>query len=146
METARGTVSNCQHTVNVSGGANNTSTSTAYIALFRVDGRPVRFRSSQPSSISDGDNVAVAGLPWRGSLDALAMRNLTTGEVTNSGVWGYVFAAVFVPAVGSVFWVVMGHLFGPLAQMLVAGLVLALAAYLLYRAVLTRRAIGMVNG
>lgn len=146
MDTAQGTVSNCQHTIKVSGGANNTSTSTTYIALFRVNGRPVQFRSSQPSSVSDGDNVAVAGLMWGQSLDALACRNLTTGEVMDSGVWSYVFGAIILTAVAIVICVVVGNMFGNMVQLLIAVVVLAIAVYLLSRAVLTSRAIKAVGG
>lgn len=145
METLRGTVTNCQHTLRVSGGANNTSTTTTYITLFRVNGRAMEFRGGSPSSVSDGDQVAVAGLPSGATLTVLAFRNLNTGEVANAGIVGNLLGAVLLPIIGVLlctfvlgqfgFWVV-------LAVIVVLGL---LTAHFIYRAVLTIRAEGLVK-
>ena len=140
METLQGTVSNCQHTLKVSGGANNTGTSTTYIALFRVNGRPVEFRTNRPSSISDGDQVKVAGSMWNGALGAYACRNVTTGEIMNVGAVGYLFGACLVPVIGFFVLRFLGDTLGGLimtAFILVVGLI---TAYLAFRAALTIRA------
>ncbi len=145
MEIAQGTVSNCQHTLKVSGGANNTSTTTTYIALFRINGHPVEFRSSAPSSLSDGDQVKVAGPMYRGALNALACRNLTTGETMNSGLWGYVFGVVLIPVIGTVLCLVLARQFGTLALLIAATVTVAITAYVVHRALLTNRAIDAVR-
>lgn len=49
------------------------------LVSLRIDNRPVLFRTRQLPSISDGDRVAFAGSVKNGTLEALAMRNLTTG-------------------------------------------------------------------
>jgi hypothetical protein len=49
------------------------------LVSLRIDNRPVLFRTRQLPSISDGDRVAFAGSVKGGTLEALAMRNLTTG-------------------------------------------------------------------
>ncbi|MBI1366657.1 MAG: hypothetical protein GC153_11970 [Alphaproteobacteria bacterium] len=45
----------------------------------RIDGEPVQFRTRSLPSVNDGDEVAAAGASKNGTLDALAMRNVTTG-------------------------------------------------------------------
>lgn len=145
MEIEQGVVSNCQHTLKVSGGANNTSTTTTYIALFRLNGRPVEFRSSSPASLSDGDQVRVAGPMYRGALNALACRNVTTGETMDAGLWGYVLGAILAPVIGVVFWFVAAAFVGTLVQMAVTAAIAAMTAYIVHRAILTRRAISAVR-
>ena len=66
METATGIVSHAQSSSRVSGGANNTAVSTTYIALFRLGQQQVEFSSGQPLSVSDGDQVVVAGREYQG--------------------------------------------------------------------------------
>lgn len=51
------------------------------IAVFRVDGKSVAFKSRSLISIKDGDVVAAAGALKNGTLEALAVRNITTGAV-----------------------------------------------------------------
>ena len=140
----QGVVSNCQHTLKVWSGANNTSTTT-YIALFRVSGRPVQFRSSSPSSVSDGDQVSVAGLPWQGSVDVLACRNLTTGETMNAGVWANVVGAILIPMTGVFIGVVTRHMLGGLVSLLDFVFTLGFTAYIVHRVILIRRAIAAVG-
>ena len=140
METIQGTVSNCQHTLQVSGGANNTGTSTTYIALFRVNGRPVEFRTGRPSSISDGDQVKVAGSMWHGALSVYACRNVTTGETMNIGAVGYVFGACLLPVIGLVVLHFLGDVLGGWFMTVLILVVTLSTAYLAFRAVLTIRA------
>ena len=97
----------------VSGGGNNNSVSTTYIAPFRIDQYQVRFSSGSPLSISDGDEVVVAGQPWHGALYADAIHNVTTGLTKHSGVVSRVFMALLVLAVGALFSAGAGVIFGP---------------------------------
>ena len=146
MDTLQGPVTNCQHTLKVSGGANNTGTTTTYIALFRVNGRPVEFRSSQPSSISDGDQVKVAGSLWNGALNALACRNLTTGETMSIGSGGYLVGALAVPVSGAGVCVMFGSSLGVLIVLGILALVVLITVYLGYRGSLISRAERLVIG
>lgn len=49
------------------------------IASFRIDNKPVNFKSRTLVSISDGDEVIAAGPMKNGTLEALAVRNISTG-------------------------------------------------------------------
>ena len=140
METLQGPVTNCQHTLKVSGGGNNTGTTTTYIALFRVNGRPVEFRTSQPVSISDGDQAKVAGSMWNGALNALACRNLSTGETMSVGSGGYLVGAFLVPIIGVGVGVMAWNALGGLIVLAVLVLVACLTLYLGYRGSLVSRA------
>jgi len=51
------------------------------IASFRINGQPVMFRSKQMVSIKPGDEVVAAGRTKNGTLEALALRNVSTGAV-----------------------------------------------------------------
>lgn len=70
------------------------------IASFRVDGKPVNFKSRTVVSIKDGDVVVAAGGMKNGTLDALAVRNLTTGAVYAHGLVGPVILTVLLVLVG----------------------------------------------
>ena len=147
METLQGPVTNCQHTLRVSGGGNNNSSSTTtYIALFRVNGRPVEFRTNRPNSVSDGDQVIVAGHPTRtNSFRAYACRNVTTGELSNSGVWGNVFAAIFVPVVLIIFTLVAGSMFHQYGLLLGIVLIALALGYFVRQAILAHQALNLVR-
>ena len=147
MDTLQGTVSNCQHTLRVSGGggSNNPSTTTTYIALFRVNSHPVEFRTNRPSSVSDNDQVVVAGTTRNGSLRAFACRNVTTGEVLNSGLWGNVFAAIFLPVVLLIITGIASVMFGQYALLAGIILIVALVTYLIRQVVLTKQATNLVR-
>lgn len=45
----------------------------------RIEGKPVHFRTRSLASISEGDEVSAAGSTKNGTLEALAIRNVTTG-------------------------------------------------------------------
>jgi hypothetical protein len=47
----------------------------------RIDGRPVFFRSRAMPSVSEGDRIAIAGPMKSGTLQGLALGNLTTGAM-----------------------------------------------------------------
>lgn len=112
METAQGIASHCQNTSRVSGGGNNGQVSTTYIALFRLGQRQVQFPSGSPLSISDGDQVVVAGIPWRGALSADAVCNVTTGLVRHSGIASRIFTALLVLIIGAVVTLGAMRIFG----------------------------------
>lgn len=133
MEIAQGTASHCQNTSRVSGGGNNGAVSTTYIALFRLEQRQVQFSSGSPLSISDGDQVVVAGRPWRGALYADAVRNVTTGITKHSGIVSRVFVAIIVLGIGTAVTLWVMNTFGSNGGWIGLGFA-AGAAYLLWRA------------
>ena len=96
MDFIQGIVTHCQHTISVYGGAANTSSSTGYITLFRVNGRPVELRTPRPTSLADGDQVIAAGPRQGHAVEALACRNLTTRETITADFWGHAALAVVV--------------------------------------------------
>lgn len=148
METLQGTATNCQHTLQISGGGGNnqTSASTTYIALFRVNERAVEFRTNRPSSVSDGDQVKVAGVPSRtGGLWVYACRNLTTGEVTSSGVLGGIFAVFLLPVVAAVFAFVASRFLGQAGFYGVMFLLACAEFYIVRQVVLTFQAKSLVQ-
>ena len=147
MVTLQGTISNCQHTLQVSGGgSSNNSTSTTYISLFRVDNRAVEFRTNRPSSVSDGDQVVVAGVTTRtNALRAYACRNVTTGEVTNSGLWGNLVALLFFPLVLGFVTFLASAMLGKYALYGGTILLVLVMGYFIRQFVLTRQAITQVQ-
>lgn len=49
------------------------------IAAFRIDNKPVVFRTRSFPSIKEGDEVVAAGAMKNGTLQAVALRNASTG-------------------------------------------------------------------
>lgn len=144
METIEGEVSHLQNTISVTGGGNDSQATTTYIALFRLDGRPVQFRCGRPVAFADGDRLKAAGRARATDFLAYACRNLTTGSTYNSGIWGNVIAAVFLPIFGLIFCWFASMLLGHLAALIYV-FFLAGAAYCVYRAVMTSTALGLVR-
>lgn len=143
METAEGTVSGLQNTIRVTGGG-NTQATTTYIALFRLDGKPVQFNCPRPVAIVDGDRLKAVGSMRAAGLLAYACRDLTTGATMHSGIWGNVVMAVVLPLFGAFFCGILWLLIGKYA-LLVYALFLAGAIYLACRAVMTAVALGRVR-
>lgn len=48
---------------------------------FRLDNKPVMFRTRTLPSITEGDKIVVGGSEKNGTFEALALRNLTTGAI-----------------------------------------------------------------
>ena len=146
METLKGTVSHCQNTIEVSGGRNNTSVTTTHIALFRVDGRPVRFSDSQPPTLADGDRVLVAGRASGGStLQADAIRNVSTQTTNHTGIGSRIFAVVVFAVVGLVAGVMLYRSEAYWFALAAVGLCGLAAAYQGWRAALTQRCLDWVR-
>jgi hypothetical protein len=73
-----------------------TDLGTAQLLTFRVNNRPVTYKSRSGCSISNGDGVTVMGQNKAGTLQAWCLRNDTTGAI---------FKASYLPAfaVGGLF-------------------------------------------
>ena len=139
-----GTVSHLQNTISVSGGGNDTRATTTYIALFRLDGQPVQFRCGGPIPFADGDRLKVAGRRRATDLYAYAARDLTTGAIMNSGVWGNIISAIILPLFGLFFCGIASLLLGKWAVLLYL-VFLAGTIYLIYRAVTASTALKLVR-
>ncbi len=144
METAIGIISHSQNTSRVSGGANNTAVSTTYIALFRLGQRQVEFSSGQPLPVTDGDQVVVAGREYQGTLYADAIRNVTTGVVTHSSIFGRVCGALLVLILGLAAAFALAKAFDLILAWVYLGFI-AGAAYLFWRAFQTSNALQYVK-
>ncbi len=68
------------------------------LVTLRIDGKPVSFRTRQSvPSISEGDKVGGAGKLKNGTLEAVALRNFTTGASYHPAtLWVMVMAAILV--------------------------------------------------
>lgn len=107
-----------------------------HAVTLRIDGKPVYFRTRTMPSISEGDVVGVAGSEKNGTLQALALRNLSTGAV-------YCPPTV-VPMVLAVALIVLGI---PLIAFLGFGLVFCgMGAWVLMRCLRVRKAGALLRG
>jgi len=88
-----GTVSGLQQSSETRGSVTTTNgrvtgqTVTMQNYNFRVDGKPVSYRSLESLSLNDGDQVKVAGQQKASGFQALAFRNLTTGTLHKPASW-----------------------------------------------------------
>lgn len=105
------------------------------IVSMRVDSKPVHFRTRSLPSISDGDQVAAAGTMKNGTLEAVALRNLTSGASYHP--------PTTMVMVGSVALIVLGI---PLIAFLGFGLFfIGMGAWMLMRVFSIRNAVSMLQ-
>ena len=138
MNVVSGPATHCQHTIKVSRGGESRAR-TSYIQMFRVQGQQVTFRSSEPLSLADGDEVVAAGVVKDRGLTAYAVRNVTTGASLNSGVAGPIIAAIILPLFGLFFTSVLTVFTGKIGW-LVYLVFVGVALYQVYQAGLARSA------
>lgn len=101
---------------------------------FRIDNKPILFRTRTLASMNDGDTVAAAGSVKNGTLEAIAIRNLSTGASYHPPtVVAMVLAAVLI-------------LIGiPLIAVLGLGLLfVGYGGFVLYKAIRVRKAAAML--
>ena len=75
---------------------------------FRIDGKPVIYRTAAFLSISDGDRVAVAGTMKNGMLEVAAFRNLSTGASYAPPTGGLTYVGWFMIVIGIPAIILMG--------------------------------------
>ena len=100
MITLQGALTHLQHATATQSGMQGQITSHEVLS-FRVKNHAVGFRSRSGPSISENDLVTVAGWDSKGTLQAYALRNDTTGAVYKS-------PGVIVLLIGSIFLVALG--------------------------------------
>lgn len=102
----------------------------------RLDNKPVLFRTRTFPSISDGDRVAAAGVSKNGTMEALALRNVTTGSVYHAPTTtGFILSALLI---------VIGI---PLIAFLGLGLVfIGAGGWFIWKALQVRKAVALLQG
>ncbi len=70
------------------------------IVSMRLDNKPVLFRTRTLPSIGDGDQVAAAGTMKNGTLEAVALRNLTSGASYHPGTTAVMIGAGLLIVLG----------------------------------------------
>lgn len=77
MKTIEGVVEDLRFSTSISGGEK--STSTSYLAIFRINSKPIEICVDESIILSNGDEVIVAGDEVRGLFRAKAYFNKTQG-------------------------------------------------------------------
>jgi len=101
MELRRGRVSNVRlgSELIAQSGKHGTNVSTHHYATFDLDGVPAQASAARPLTVSDGNDVVLAGKMKDGVFVAAACRNLTRGTIDHVSWWGgLVVGPVFVIA------------------------------------------------
>jgi hypothetical protein len=106
-----------------------------HLVNFRLNGRPVRMKVTDSASISEGDQLIACGTEKQGTLEALAVKNVTTGAIHHNPYSGPLILGI----VGMVIAI-------PLAFLLIGIPLVAIAAYVIWRANTIRKAVLMVSG
>jgi hypothetical protein len=104
------------------------------LVTFRLNGRPVRIKIHESASITEGDHLIAAGNEKQGTLEALAVKNLTTGAVHHNP---YQF-----PLYGGIAVLVLSI---PMIFVLVGLLLAPIAAWVVWRALQIKNAVTMVS-
>ena len=105
-----------------------------HLVNFRINNRPIRFKVTDSASISEGDQVVVAGNSKQGTLEALALRNVTTGAIHHNPYKFPLYAGVVVFIVSI-----------PLIFALVGLLMAPIAAWVAWRGLQIKNAVAMVS-
>ena len=90
MELRRGRVSNVRlgSELIAQSGKHGTNVSTHHYATFDLDGVPAQASAARPLTVSDGNDVVLAGKMKDGVFVAAACRNLTRGTIDRVSWWG----------------------------------------------------------
>lgn len=132
------------HATNVSLGSDYSYAATSQhgpvaiknqLVSMRLDSKPVLFRTRTLPSISDGDQVAAAGTIKNGTLEALAVRNITTGASYYPGTMSVIVLSALLILLGL-----------PLIAFLGFGLLfIGLGVWFLMRAFRVRNAVTLIE-
>jgi hypothetical protein len=106
-----------------------------HLVQFRLNGRPVRIKVTDSASISEGDHLVAAGAEKQGTLEALAVKNVTTGAIHHNP-YQFPLIAGIVVGVCSI----------PLCLFLIGIPMLAINAWVVMRANKVKQAVAAVSG
>lgn len=105
------------------------------LVSLRIDNKPILFRSRTLPSVTEGDHVAVAGPLKNGTLEALALRNLTTGAAYHAPTTMVIILAAVLILIGI-----------PLIAIVGIGLFfVGMGVFVLLRAFKVRKAVSMLQ-
>jgi len=105
-----------------------------HLVNFRLNGRAVRIKVTDSASISEGDHLVASGKEKQGTLEALAVKNLTTGALHHNPYQ--------MPLIGGIVALVISI---PLMFMLIGIPLAAIAAWVIYRSIQIKNAVVMVS-
>lgn len=109
--TASGLVTAVQHTHRVSSGGEHAA-SLGILVMFRIDGHQYSMTATRPLALVDGDRVEVAGGDTAMGFVVFALRNLTNGISTHSGMGNNIAMCRILPLFGlfscSMAWSILG--------------------------------------
>ena len=105
-----------------------------HLVTFRLNNRPARIKIRDSASISEGDQVMIAGNDKQGTLEGLALKNLTTGAIHHNPYQ--------MPLIGGIVAMVISI---PLAFLLIGIPLVAISAWVIWRANQVRTAVRMVT-
>jgi hypothetical protein len=154
MEKLRGIVSKVDSSV-IEYPADNrhAKTRTTYISSFQINGRKIKYESTTQHKFYEGNHMIVAGITQRGILNALACKDLTTGNEVSEGCFLMFLGGVafMVPVIGllSMVFLTMTAAEATVGAIIGIGLFvggfLFFSALLLYSGVRTLQAINAVR-
>jgi len=104
------------------------------LVTFRLNGRPVRIKIHESASITEGDQLMAAGDEKQGTLEALAVKNLTSGAIHHN--------PYKLPLYGGIAALVVSI---PLIFALVGLLLAPIAGWVAWRGLRIKNAVDMVS-
>ena len=104
------------------------------LVTFRLNGKPVRIKIHESASITEGDQLMAAGDEKQGTLEALAVKNLTTGAIHHN--------PYKLPLYGGIAALVVSI---PLIFALVGLLLAPIAGWVAWRGLRIKNAVDMVS-
>lgn len=104
------------------------------LVSMRLNGKPVMFRTRSLPSISEGDQVSAAGTEKNGTLEALVLRNVTTGAIYAPPTISAIILAAILIIVGI-----------PLCFIFIGVFFVGFGAWVLFRAFRIRKAVSMLT-
>lgn len=105
-----------------------------HLIQFRINNRPARIKINDSASVSEGDQVVIAGNEKQGTVEGLALRNLTTGAIHHNPYQMPLIAGIAVGVISI-----------PLCFLLIGIPMVAISAWVVWRAKQVQTAVRMVS-
>ncbi len=101
MEKLKGIVTKVDSTVIDYPGKNKyAGKKRVHVSYFQINGRKIKFESVKQQKFHEGNQMIVAGVTQSGILNALAYRDLTTGNAGSQGLFVWFFCGALFLATG----------------------------------------------